>query len=104
MSNKEYYKEWVKKHPNYHKKWKEEHPECVKKYNKRASMKKDGIQTETLSHAGNRYTRWTLEDVEKLKILSKSDALSNSEIAVKLHRTLYSINSKVNSLKRKGEM
>jgi len=103
MSNKDYYKEWVKKHPDYHKKWKEEHPECVKKYNKRASMKKDGIQTETLLHSDNKYSRWTIEDVEKLKIYV-SYGLTYSEIADKLHRTLYGINSKVNSLKRKGEM
>lgn len=104
MSDNEYYKEWKKKNPDYHKRWRKEHPERMKRYSKRTSMRKDGIQMETLSHADNRYNRWTIEDIQKLKMLSKSNGLSNSEIAVKLHRTLYSINSKVNSLKRKGEM
>jgi len=103
MSNKEYYKEWKKKHPDYHKKWRKEHPECVKKYSKRSSIEKEGIQTETLSHAGNKYNRWTIDDIEKLKAY-KSDGLTYSEIADKLHRTLYSISTKVHLLKRKGEM
>ena len=103
MSDNEYYKEWKKKHPDYHKKWRKEHPERMKRYSKRTSMRKDSIQTEILLHAGNKYNRWTIDDIEKLKKY-KSDGLTYSEIAVKLHRTLYSIDSKVNSLKRKGEM
>ena len=103
MSNKDYYKEWKKKHPDYHKKWRKEHPECMKKYAKRTSIAREGIQTETLSHACNKYNRWTIDDIEKLKAY-KSDGLAYSEIAAKLHRTLYSISTKINLLKRKGDI
>ena len=114
MSDNEYYKEWKKKHPDYQKKWKKkhpdyqkkwrkEHPEHMKKYNKRCSFRKDEVQTETLLHADNKYSRWTVDDIEKLKKYI-SDGLTYSEISAKLHRTLYAIDSRVNLLKRKGEM
>lgn len=103
MSNNEYYKEWKKKHPDYHKKWRKEHPECVKKYYKRSDMAKSEKQTKTLSHACNKYNRWTIDDIEKLKAYI-SDGMTYIEIATKLHRTLYSINTKICLLKRKGEI
>lgn len=103
MSNNEYYKEWKKKHPDYHKEWKKKHPECVKKYSKRSSIAKSEIQNKTLSHACNKYNRWTIDDIEKLKAYIYN-GMTYSEIADKLHRTLYSITTKVSLLKRKGEM
>ena len=103
MDYKEYGKEWRNKHPDYQKNWRKEHPGYMKKYYKRNSMRKSGIQTETLLHADNKYNRWTIDDIEKLKMYV-CHGLTHDEIAAKLHRTLYSVQTKVGLLKRKGEM